>query len=351
MTEPKNLLIVRTDRIGDVVLSLPLAAIIKKYYPDCKVTFLLREYTKSLAEGNPYIDEILLLKTSGNKILIRGNAEKLYSKQFDAAIIVYPTFILSLILFLSRIKLRVGTGYRWYSLLFNRKVYEHRKHADKHELEYNIRLLQEIGIKKIEEAEKSNFSIQVSDTSMNRVVEVLKNKGIDSKDNLVIVHPGSGGSSVDLPIEKFRELVKLLSRRDGWKILVTGNIAEHSKCESLVLNGNIKNFAGIFNLGELIALIDLTRLFISNSTGPLHIAAALGKYTIGFYPKVPACSANRWGPYTRKKLIFTPEMECKNCTVEQCIKLNCMNSIDINKVFEKIEKILMLLPNTGETDV
>ncbi|OGU36675.1 MAG: hypothetical protein A2058_10540 [Ignavibacteria bacterium GWA2_36_19] len=61
MIEPKNLLIVRTDRIGDVVLSLPLAEIIKRHFPKCRVTYLLRKYTKSLAFENPFIDEILLL--------------------------------------------------------------------------------------------------------------------------------------------------------------------------------------------------------------------------------------------------------------------------------------------------
>jgi len=72
MIEPKNLLIVRTDRIGDVVLSLPLAELVKRHFPDCKVTYLLREYTKCLAQGHPFIDSILLLKEKEGKILIKN---------------------------------------------------------------------------------------------------------------------------------------------------------------------------------------------------------------------------------------------------------------------------------------
>ena len=73
MTAPKNLLIVRTDRIGDVILSLPMAGIIKKHFPECKVSFLLREDTKCLAENNSYIDEILVLRMHNGKILLNDN--------------------------------------------------------------------------------------------------------------------------------------------------------------------------------------------------------------------------------------------------------------------------------------
>jgi ADP-heptose:LPS heptosyltransferase len=85
----------------------------------------------------------------------------------------------------------------------------------------------------------------------------------------------------------------------------------------------------------------LTDLFISNSTGPIHIAAALDRWIIGFYPKIPACSQNRWGPYTKKKYIFTPAIDCVNCSRQQCEKLDCMNTIDIGKVFEQARNVLI----------
>jgi len=140
----RNLLIVRTDRIGDVILSLPLAGIVKKNYPDCRITFLLREYTKPLAENHPHIDEIMILKSENNKLIYRENIKQIKSKKFDACIIVNPDFSISLMLYLSNIKIRIGTGFRLYSFLFNRKVYEHRKYGEKHELEYNVNLLKEI---------------------------------------------------------------------------------------------------------------------------------------------------------------------------------------------------------------
>lgn len=340
MITPRNLIIVRTDRIGDVILSLPLAGIVKKKYPGCRITFLLREYTKPLAENHPYIDEVMILKSDNNKLSFRENIKQIKSKKFDACIIVNPAFSVSLILFLSNIKIRIGTGYRLYSFLFNRKVYEHRKYGEKHELEFNVNLLKEIGIEETISTENVEFFLSVKAEHLEKVKLILNESGITAGNKLVIIHPGSGGSAVDLPIEKLVELNKLLLKLENVKVVVTGDSGEWELCQKLINHENVFNLAGKLNLNELCALISLCDLFISNSTGPIHIAAALDKYVIGFYPKIPSCSQNRWGPYTKKKAIFTPAIDCVNCTREQCEKLNCMNSIDIGRVFEQAGSVL-----------
>lgn len=351
MNKPENLLIVRTDRIGDVILSLPLASEVKKKYPDCKITFLVREYTKSLVMGNRNIDEIMILKMSGSKILIKDNIQKLRQRNFDTALMVYPTFLLSMIIFLSRIRIRIGTGYRWYSFLFNRKVYEHRKYALKHELEYNLSLLSELGVQSTGGIGKVDFNLSLNTATRDKIYLILNENSVNTNKKIIIIHPGSGGSAVDLPASKLKELIRLILKGTDCEIILTGSSEERSICSQLVVDDRVKNLAGMFNLAELMEVIGISSIFISNSTGPLHIAAALNKYVIGFYPKVQVCSAGRWGPYCETGFVFVPEIDCHNCTVEQCIKLDCMSSINMNKVFEKIEKILKLLPNTGESNV
>ena len=346
--EPENLLIVRTDRIGDVVLSLPLAGIVKKHYPQCKVTFLLRDYTKSLVEDHPYIDEVILLHESKEKISLFCNIKQTAAKKFDACVIVYPTFITALIIFFSGIRNRVGTGYRWYSFLFNRKVYEHRKYAEKHELEYNINLLQYFGIYEKSDYTSINFDIKTNNQSLQKINNLLIEHEIKPGIPLFIVHPGSGGSSINLPPEKFKELISLIDSNLNAQILVTGSENEKDLCGRLIINKKIKNLAALLNLSELIALISRCSIFISNSTGPIHIAAALGKYTVGFYPNLLACSAKRWGPYTDKKIIFTPDKKCSDCGREQCASENCMNSIKVTDVFVQIEKIYKFIISNGE---
>lgn len=351
MIQPKNLLIVRTDRIGDVVLSLPLARIIKKQYPECKVTFLLKEYTKCLAEQNPFIDQIIVLKEKEGKILIKKNIDEISKFRFDSAVIVYPTFITSLVIFLSQIKYRIGTGYRWYSLLFNHKIYEHRKFAEKHELEFNVNLLRAFGINEEVNEENIQFDLIPNINSKNSIDKLFLEEEISSDKPIIVIHPGSGGSAVDWPIDQFQKLVRLITSKMDATIIITGSSDELAICKKLEVNNAVKNFAGKFDLSDLIAIIDKSDIFISNSTGPIHIAVALGKYTIGFYPKILSCSPQRWGPYTKRKFIFTPQIECANCDRKQCEELDCMGSIKPEEVFNQIEKVYQFILNNGEFDV
>ncbi len=339
MIIPKNVLIVRTDRIGDVILSLPLAGIIKKNYPECKVTFLIRDYTKNLVEDNPFIDDVLILQESSGRLLIRKNIKKIAGQLYDAAVVVNTTFLTAFIVFMSRIKIRIGTGYRWYSFLFNRRFYVHRKYAQKHEFEFNADLLKEFGINENISTENVKFNLSPSQKSRQRIELEFNLNNISEEKPVIIVHPGSGGSSIDLPLNKFRNLIEMIDSRLDVNLFVTGSEEEKDICKRLTEGSGAKNFAGMFNLADLIALIDKADLFISNSTGPLHIAAALGKNVIGFYPKILSCSPQRWGPFTNKKFIFVPEIKCSDCNRKQCETLDCMNSIDTNKVFKKIEEI------------
>jgi heptosyltransferase III len=339
IAEPKNILIVRTDRIGDLVLTLPLAGLIKKHYPECKVSFLVREYTKNIVNNHPFVDDVIVLNETDNKINFIENLHLIKSKGFDVCIVVYPTFVLSLIMFFAGIKTRVGTGYRWYSFLFNQKVYEHRKNAERHELEFNVNLLEKINIKNNVDEKNVSYDLQVNKSSLNIADKILADENIVSTKPIIIVHPGSGGSSVDLPFNKLAELVKKLDD-DNYQIILTGSPKEVELCEKIKSSSKAKVFAGKLNLDELTALISRSSMLIANSTGPIHIAAALGKFVVGFYPKIVASSKERWAPYTTKKLVYEPTIDCKNCTRQQCEKLNCMESIDITKVYNDIKNVL-----------
>jgi lipopolysaccharide heptosyltransferase II len=335
----KNILLVRTDRIGDVVLTLPLAGLIKKHYPNCKVSFLVRNYTKDILINHPFVDHIVVLNEEKGNAKIFSNLELISEKKYDTCIIVNPTFKISLILFLSGIRKRIGTGYRWYSWLFNEKVFEHRKYAEKHELEFNVSMLRKIGINESINENNVEYNLQVNKESLIYVEKVLSDENIDNAKPLIIIHPGSGGSSIDLPITKFVELLEKLEQEEV-QIIITGNDQEKDICNRLVISKSIKNFAGKFNLAQLTALIKKADIFISNSTGPIHIAAALGKFSIGFYPKILSCSKERWGPYSPNKLVYVPEIDCSNCDRQQCERLNCMENIEIEKVFSDIKKVL-----------
>jgi heptosyltransferase-2 len=246
-------------------------------------------------------------------------------------------------MFLAGIYNKIGTGYRWYSLLFNKKVFEHRKYGQKHELEYNINLLNKIDIDLKDFSNEIKFHLNVDDKSSEKINSILIERGFESENKIVIIHPGSGGSSVDLPKEKLIELTRMISKLKNVTIVITGSKNESELCREFEVSETVINLSGQLDLSLLKALIIKANIFTSNSTGPMHIAAALGVYVIGFFPKILSCSQKRWGPYTEKKTIFLPTIDCSNCNREQCEKLDCMNSIDIGRVFDETKTVLKIL--------
>ncbi len=339
MTELKNILIVRTDRIGDVVLTLPLANIIKKHLPNCKISFLVREYTAPLLRNNPSIDEIIILDESNQQIQVKNNIRNLRAKNFDTAFVVNASFKLALILFRANITNRISTGYRWYSFLFNKKIFVHRKTGNKHELEYNVDMLKQIGINEFIDFNNVCFNIQIDKYSTQKVDEFLSANTISDNKIRIIIHPGSGGSAFDLPKNKLKYLTEQLAQELDADIIITGNEKEKHLCDYVSGKANVFNCAGKFNLKEMISLINSADILIANSTGPIHIAAALNKYVFGFYPTIHSMSKKRWGPYTSKCEIFEPD-NCDNFDSKTFLINDCMNNINIEKVLTSIKIVI-----------
>lgn len=341
MSEPLRILIVRTDRIGDVVLTLPMVDILKMNNPATYIAMMVRRYTSELVQNSTSVDETILYDDANGLVPFFKMLKNIRQYKFDIAFVAFPRFRIALLLFLAGVKLRVASGYRLYSLLFNKRIYEHRKDAKKHELEYNLSLLDAVGIplKKVEPP-----WITISEDLVNKVKQRLENFGINSSDKIVIIHPGSGGSSRDWHIEKFAELGKKISAIRDVNIVITGGLNEHQLVENLkqAIGGNVVGKAGEFSVVEYAALAKLAKLFISNSTGTIHIAAAVGTNVIGFYPQITALSQQRWGPYTEKKKVFTPSgkpVDCDKCKNGK-IRCECMDTISVDQVFEAAKNFL-----------
>lgn len=257
--------------------------------------------------------------------------------KYDTAVIVRPLFVIALAVFLSRIKYRVGTAYRWYSFLFSLKHYQHRKFSEKHELEYNLDLLAELRCKRIDDIKPK---LEVSEKLTEAVKEIISKKGIDYKKDFIIIHPGSLGSALKWKVENFIELVNLLVKDESLKfnILITG-----TKSDEVILNTLQDSVTGKDNifiindlgLKEFSALCKLAKMFVSNSTGPIHIAAAVGTFCVGFYSPLRTESAVRWAPYTDKRRIFSPQID------EEKTNTDVMDEIEPGEVFAFIKNYML----------
>lgn len=329
-TNPR-ICILRTDRIGDVVLTLPMAAVIKAEMPEAHITFAVRAYTADIPANSQYVDTVSIIEPGAG---IKQISRQLRQGNFDCIFIVSPHFSVSMAAFLAGIPVRIGTSNRWYSFLFNKRIADHRSEVKFHEAEYNVRMLSALGLEASLTRETAKYGLTVPAKIQDETRALLEGLGITGEMQYCVVHPGSGGSAVDFPEENFATFIRLLRQNTGMRVILTGKQDERALCERIGNNENIV-LAGKLSLPQLMGIIGKSFIFVSNSTGPLHIAAALGRLVIGFYPKIRVCSAERWGPYTTDALVFKPSIPCADCTKGQCRKLDCMRSIDPEYVVQQ----------------
>lgn len=334
-----KVLIVRTDRIGDVILTIPVITELKRNISETKISFLIQSYTSGLVAHHPDLEKVLLYDERGPRKSFLQMYREIRAEEYEYVVLVHPTFRLALLMFLARIPMRIGTGYRWYSLLFNKRIYEHRKTAEKHEAEYNLSLLRALGCELVDPPKPE---LHIGSKAVQRVDRLRREFKLSDSDTVVILHPGSGGSTRDWPAHRFGELASRLVD-EGCKVAITGGKGEDKLVEVVAKAARSKamTFVDSFSLEELAEFIRRAQLFVSNSTGPLHIAAAVGTPVIGFYPPILACSSKRWGPLADRKVIFEPmSKDCPRCKGQKCQGNDCMSLIKTDDVFSAARSLL-----------
>lgn len=328
-------LLVRTDRIGDVVLSLPAAALLKHRLPEAEVHFLTRAYTAPLAAMAPDINAVVI----DDGLPAWDLAHKLRAGGYQAAVLLHPTLRLASALFLAGIPNRVGTAYRGYSIFLNRRVPQHRRQSQHHELELNLELVRGgLGLgDEGQDRQKYYPKIVVSSEQKKATRSSLDL----SSDNLVVVHPGSGGSARDWPWLNFARLIDRLASH-GFQMAVTLGPGEEGLGRALKgeIKASVRWISGL-DLGRLAAVLSLSRLVISNSTGPLHLATAVGSRALGIYCPIEPCLPRRWGPYGPGHAVLSPEVPpCRSCIGRRCRHWDCMESITVDSVITKSLEML-----------
>lgn len=351
-TPTKRILLVRTDRLGDVILTLPMLAALRSCFPDAYIAMLLRRYTGEIVVGNPHVNELIWYDDGADYLPLRTMRRILRVERFDIVIVGYPTLRLAWLMFTSGIPIRVATGYRYYSFLFNRRVFEHRKDAKRHEVEYNLNLLKQVGC---EAVDRPAFFLHIPEDVERNVEELLAALGVERGMERLIVHPGSGGSAREWPARSFGEVAARISKGRNMQVIVTGAAGEEAKVDEVLKENSPRavSVAGKLGVKELAALLRSASLFLGNSTGPIHIAAAVGTPVVGLYPQIVPMSPRRWGPYTTRKRVLVPAkpIDCKDClrrSGEPCL---CMASIPVEDVYAAACSLLDESKNKREAPV
>ncbi|OGX54015.1 MAG: lipopolysaccharide heptosyltransferase II [Omnitrophica WOR_2 bacterium RIFOXYA12_FULL_38_10] len=334
----KKVLVLRTDHIGEVLLSTVVVDAIKKHYPQAHITFATSSLAKSIVEAKKGIDEIIVFDTLGNRNLwpsLFGWYTQIAFKGYDLAILLNSNKFLHLVVFLAGIKTRIGFNRKW-PFLLTHKIPDVRAEGSKHEADYNLELLETIGIK------ESGFKpeLKVSDLEKNNIRGLLSERSVDLKKKIIVVQPGSSFVQKRWPKEHFVELIKILLDHYDVNVVLSGSSEEFELCDDITkqLDKKVYNFAGKLNLKQLKSLLSIADLLIANDSGPMHISAALGRQIIAIFGRgTKGTGPNRWGPLSDKSIVFHKPFECSDCYNEKCpYDFKCLKAILPQEIFEAV---------------
>jgi heptosyltransferase-3 len=335
-----KILVSRTDAIGDVILTIPVCDILKENIDVSEVHFLGKSYTEDVIRSCTVIDKFINIDVI-SKLNYQEQISVLKKEKYDAIIHVLPNKKIAKLAQDAKIPVRIGTTNRWFHwVTCNKLVKLSRRGSDLHEAQLNIKLLKALEIDKpfLLSDIFRHFKLTNISPLPKRLLAYLQ------KDRLnIILHPKSNKSAREWGLENFADLIHLLPK-EKYKIFISGTKADGVSMRDWLaqLPDHVVDMTGMMTLREFISFIYYSNGLIAASTGPLHIAAALGNNALGLYPPMRPLFPQRWGPIGPKAAFLVGNKCCHKCE-EDISKCECMDQItpvDVASVIGKWKKTL-----------
>lgn len=337
----RRILIVRTDRIGDVLLSTPVVKAVKDFYPNSFVSVMVSPYAREIIEGNPYADEVIIYdKDNKHKGVLSSMrfAGQLKQRKFDLAIILHPTNRVNLITYFARIPERVGYNKKM-GWLLTKKIVDKKHLGEKHEMEYSLDVVRALGI---EPKDKSLF-MPIKTESEKWVDDILAQNRILYQNMLVAIHPAASCPSKIWPQESFAQVADKLMEK-GFKVIIVAGPKDKKIAAKVKekISYPVIDLSGDTTVSRLASILKRCKLFISNDSGPVHIATAVGTPVISIFGRNQAgLSPLRWGPLGLKDRFLHKDVGCIECLAHNCKKeFTCLKAIKVEDVLKAVDEIL-----------
>ena len=351
MDQPKRILIRGVNWIGDAVLTIPAIHKIRHAYPEAHISLLVKPWVAELFGENRDINEIILYDKNyqglTGKIRLAG---VLKNKKFDAAILLQNAFDAALISWLSGIPVRIGYKRDGRGFLLTTAVPVADDILEKHQVYYYLNLLEAAGI----DGETIPPYIFLTDQEREWAGTLLSSHFKDHSTPLIGVNPGATyGSAKRWPPERFAELiVKIIHDLNG-RVIVFGGPSEVEIADEIIneinklkIRQKIEHYgsrilvmSGKTNLRELAALISRCDAFITNDSGPMHMASALYVPVVAIFGSTNSTAT---GPFGEGHKIISRNLPCSPCMERKCPEghLDCMTGIGASDVFNALRDVL-----------
>jgi len=339
----KRILIVRTDRIGDVVLSTPVITATRQAFPHAYIAMMVSPETEEIVAQNPHLNEVIVYD---KKLSYRGIfqtlrfATHLREKRFDLALVLHSTTRVNLISFLAKIPKRVGYARRKMDFLLTDKLEYRKRLGEKHESEYSLDVLRSLGVK----VEKAPLCVSIKKKSEKNIDNLLFKRGVKKRLRMAVIHPGASCISKMWPQENFARLADILIERFNLTVVLISSPEQIKIGENVkgLMNNKPLFLCGKTSLSDLAVLFKRSELFISNDSGPVHIACAVGTPVISIFGRnEKGLGPARWGPIGAKGVALHKDVGCAECLAHNCKKdFLCLKSVTVEEALEKASGLL-----------
>ena len=305
----RRIVLVRTDRMGDLLMCLPAVHAVREHFREAEVTLLIQKGLEPLLEDHPDLNRILIWdpgEGTGWRALLRW-AFRLRQHRFDAAVILNPSKLFHLATFLAGIPIRIGYR-RKAGVFLSSSIPDTKSSRNRHGVEYNLELVHLLGVP-VNRSPILTLPRRPETTA--EAGEILRRHGVSGPNRPIAIHPWTSNPAKSWPEESFRMTARRLAQLEHTVLVIGG-------AESIPAMASWRTGMGAYCIDlvgkiPLKILPDLLRqcdLLISNDSGPVHVAAAVGTPTLIVAPKEHEPLLFRWRPWgTGHQILLSPTVD------------------------------------------
>ena len=335
----RKVLIRSANWVGDAVMSLPAIASVRRTLPRAEISILAKPWVAEIFEKNPVVDRVVIYQSPGIHQGLRGKwrlARQLRKEGFELAILMQNAFEAALISFLAGIPRRAGYNTDARGCLLTHAVAMNGRIKRGHQIDYYLEMVGSLGFQRAHAVP----SLQVSAVREEEARARLESLGFGESQGLVGISPGAtyGSAKQWLP-ERYAELADRITRDSGDRILIFGSGGDKEIAALVRQNARVPlvDLTGMTTLAQAMALIARCRLFITNDSGLMHVAAALGVSVIAIFGSTDPV---RTGPRGEVCRVVRRPVACAPCLKTECPEdRRCMGLISVDEVYEEVKAI------------
>lgn len=328
----KKILIRSVNWLGDAVMTTPALSVIREHFPHAKITILANEMVSELFAHHPGIDHIITFHRRGKHRGVAGRlrlAAELRSHRFDLAIILPNSFDSAVVPWMAGIPVRIGKCSDGRTLLLNGRYHFVKAIPPRHEVDYYLDLLKHFSIT----GSRTPLRLSISADEESSAAERLAKQGVQPDDFVIGINPGASyGSAKRWYPDRFAQVARHLEEYWGARIVIFGGPGEASIAADIECNlaGAAVNVAGKTSVREMMALIKRCNFFITNDSGPMHIAAAFSVPLVAIFGSTDHTGTS---PYSSNAVVVRNDVECAPCKLRECpTDHRCMRSVTAETV-------------------